>query len=82
MAHLTIRLGAPVIVPFNVPREGSGRRRERASRIHLRWRALCEARMISRERTDKRNWIRFPRIHSTATSLRQSAHGSGRDIWS
>ena len=82
MAHLTISLGAPLIVPFSIPRGWNGYRRERAWRVRLRWQALCEARMVARERETERKRVRYPSAHSSGKSLQQSALGAERDIWS
>lgn len=82
MAHLTISLGAPLIVPFSIPRGWNGHRRERASRVRLRWQALCEARMVAREREAGGKRVRYPSAQSSGKSLQQSALGSGRGMWS
>ena len=82
MAHLTISLGAALIVPFSIPRGWNGHRRERAWRVRLRWQALCEARLVAREREAAGKRIRYPSAHSSGKSLQQSALGAERDIWS
>jgi hypothetical protein len=82
MAHLTIRLGAPLIIPFRIPRVGRFRGRGKARIASLRWQALCEARVVTRERAETGRRVAFLNVNPTGKSRRQSALGSGRDIWS
>ena len=82
MAHLTISLGASLVVPFSIPRGWNGHRRKRAWRVRLRWQALCEAQMVAREREAEGKQVRYPSAHSSGKSLQQSALGAVRDILS
>jgi hypothetical protein len=79
MAHLTIRLGAPVVVPFRIPRGWRGHRRARAWNARLRWQALCEAALVA---VDRNQIGRSMSFHSIGHSRRHRAPGSAEDVWS
>jgi hypothetical protein len=79
MAHLTISLGAPVVVPFRIARGRGRRRRAEAWNARIRWRSFCEAAIVE---LDRGQIERSHSFHSTDDFRRRCAPGSGKDIWS
>ena len=49
MAHLTLQLGASVVVPFPAPPGSMAARRDRATTRRLRWKALLEAASVGED---------------------------------
>lgn len=47
MAHLTIQIGASIVIPFQTPPGWGNRRRKQGTGTRLRWHALREAAVVS-----------------------------------
>ncbi len=77
MAHLTISLGAPVVVPFRIPRGWSGHRRAKAWNAHIRWRSFCEAALAAVDRNQIESSVSF---HVPGDPQRLHAPSSGKDM--
>jgi hypothetical protein len=79
MAHLTISLGAPVVVPFRISRGWSGYRRARVWNAQIRWRSFCEAEITAVDRSEIKRSLA---LYLTGNSQRLFASWSGKDLLS
>lgn len=79
MAHLTISLGARLVVPFRFSRGWNGHRGARVRHAHIRWRSFCEAAMAA---VDSSEIKRSLSLYSTRNPYRLRASDAGKDIWS
>jgi hypothetical protein len=81
MAHLTLQLGASVVVPFHAPRGFTAPRRHvKLNTIRLRWRALREAAEAAEGIDALRCATSIPSGHGLDTSIIRSSTSTQKGV--
>jgi hypothetical protein len=77
MAHLTIQLGASIVIPFQTPAGCGDRRCKRMTGTRLRWHALREAAVVSENPGNIGRAIGFPQFGYDDGTFRRAAASDG-----
>jgi hypothetical protein len=72
MAHLTIQIGASIVIPFRTPPGWGNRRRKQRTGTRLRWHALREAAVVSGNLTKIGRAISLPQFGYDDGDLRRA----------